>query len=77
MNHKLWLWKSHWKSKVNWTEQAKYHKMKGLKGIVKDGNVGGGDFGDDAAAGVMINEDAFWEWLFNCVINKSKEFWIL
>ena len=41
----------------------KAHKKKG--GLFKDGNVdvgdgNVGDFGDDPAAGVLINEDAFW-----------------
>ena len=61
-------WISYWKSKVSWKKQLKAHKQKG--GLFKDGNVdvgdgNVGDFADDPAAGVLINEDAFWYWLLN------------
>ena len=55
-----WISKSYCKSKFSWTQELKHDKIKGLKGIIKDGNnLEGGGVGDDAVAAVLVDEEAF------------------
>ena len=68
---------SHKKSKFKWNQELSKHKMKdihNLKGIATQGeNLGRDDVrggcchlqtGDDAAAGVMVNKEGFFQTIF-------------